>query len=72
MGLTLEHIYLRDVFEDLTFTFETGKMTLLIGDTGAGKSTLITRYMARGHSLIASLCATISREIPPQSHVLSA
>ena len=40
MGLTLEHIYLRDVFEDLTFTFETGKMTLLIGDTGAGKSTL--------------------------------
>ena len=36
MGLTLEHIYLRDVFEDLTFTFETGKMTLLIGDTGAG------------------------------------
>ncbi|WEB50331.1 ABC transporter ATP-binding protein [Streptococcus anginosus] len=40
MKLTLEHIYFRDVFKDLTFAFETGKMTLLIGDTGAGKSTL--------------------------------
>ena len=40
MKLTLEHIYFRDVFKDLTFAFETGKMTLLIGDTGVGKSTL--------------------------------
>ncbi len=32
--------YFRDVFKDLTFAFETGKMTLLIGDTGVGKSTL--------------------------------
>ena len=40
MKLTLEHIYFRDVFKNLTFAFETGKMTLLIGDTGAGKSTL--------------------------------
>ena len=40
MKLTLEHIYFKDVFKDLTFAFETGKMTLLIGDTGAGKSTL--------------------------------
>ena len=66
MGLTLEHIYLRDVFEDLTFTFETGKMTLLIGDTGAGKSTLfriLTNFneldfageVKLGHTLLSHL-----------------
>ena len=66
MGLTLEHIYFKDVFKDLTFAFETGKMTLLIGDTGAGKSTLfriLTNFneldfageVKLGHTLLSHL-----------------
>ena len=72
MKLTLEHIYFRDVFKDLTFAFETGKMTLLIGDTGAGKSTffrILTNFNELDFSGEVKLGETLLSHLPIHERV---